>query len=213
MITDRQFLLCKRHQVGPSNPQQGIAGILGTALVPCCQNTQPRARPSAATCQWGATTVFPWKHRVPFGTAEEHILGGYCEVLLEKASSWMSVEQLRQDLTPYRVPGAYIKQLIKLVIIPATLALGVSGHVEDTQKQYTCWLCCPRRGMYSRNSAVGFCWSFNRYLVTNVEQSSFQKALKHVWIKVKHVFVCCPRSYSLQSQGLCLQRLCWQKVS
>lgn len=40
--------------------------------------------------------------------AEECILGGYCEVLLKKASSWMSVEQLRQDLTPYRVPIAYI---------------------------------------------------------------------------------------------------------
>lgn len=64
-----------------------------------------------------------------------------------------------------------------------------------------------------RNSAVGFRWSFNRYLATNVEQSSFQKTLKYVWIKVKHVFVCCPRSYPLQSQGLCLERLCWQEVS
>lgn len=160
----------------------------------------------------GATTIFLQQHRVPFGT-DKNILGRYCEVLLEKASSWMSVEQLRQDLTPHRVPVAYIKQLIKLVIIPATLALGVSGHVEDTQKQYTCWLYCPRRGMYSKNSAVGSRWSFNRYLATNVKQSSFQKALKHVWIKVKHVFVCCPRSYPLQSQGLCLERLCWQKVS
>lgn len=208
MITDRQFLLRKQHQVGPSNPQQGIAGILGTALVLCCQNTPPPARPSAATCQQGATTIFLWQHGVPFGADEKHILGAYCEVLLEKASSWMSVKQLRQDLTPHRVPVAYIKQLIKLVIILATLALGVSGHVEDTQKQYTCWLCCPRRGMYSRNSAVGFCSSFNRYLATNVEQSSFQTALKHVRIKAEHVFVCCPRSYPLQSQGLCLQRLC-----
>lgn len=58
----------------------------------------------------------------------------------------MSAEQLRQDLTPHRVPVAYIKQLIKLVIIPATPALGVSGHVANTQKQYTRWLCCPRRG-------------------------------------------------------------------
>lgn len=213
MITDRQFLLRKQHQVGPSTPQQGITGILGTAPVHCCQNTPPTARPSAVTCQQGATAIFLRQHGVPFGTDKENILGGYYEVLLEKASSWMSVEQFRKDLTPHRVPVAYIKQLIKLVIIPATLALGVSGHVEDTQKQYTCWLCCPRRGMYTRNSAVGFCWSFHRYLATNVKQSSFQKALKYVWIKVKHVCVRCPRSYPLQSQGLCLERLCWQKVS
>lgn len=183
------------------------------AQVLCCQNTSPAARPSAVTCQCGAPTIFLWQHGVPFGTDKEHLLGGNCEVLLQKASSWMSVEQLKQDLIPHRVPVAYIKQLIKLVIMPATLALGVSGHVEDTQQQYTCWLCCPRRRMYSRSSAVGFCWSFNRYLATNVEQSSFQMALKHVWIKVKRLFVRCPRSYPLQSQGLCLERLCWQKVS
>lgn len=47
----------------------------------------------------------------------------------------MPVEQLRQDPAPPRVPVAYIKQLIKLVIIQAAPALGVSGHVEDSQKQ------------------------------------------------------------------------------
>lgn len=61
-------------------------------------------------------------------------MGGYCEALLEKASAWVPVEQLRQDPAPPRVPVAYIKQLIKLVIIQAAPALGVSGHVEDSQK-------------------------------------------------------------------------------
>lgn len=73
--------------------------------------------------------------------------GEYCKALLEKASGWVAVEQLRQDAAPPRLPVAYIKQLIKLVIIQATPALGVSGHVEDSQNQYTCWLCCQRRGM------------------------------------------------------------------
>lgn len=57
MITDRQFLLCKRHEVGPSNLQHGITDILGTALLFCCQNTPPAARPSAVERRWGATTT------------------------------------------------------------------------------------------------------------------------------------------------------------
>lgn len=62
---------------------------------------------------------------------------GYREalILLEKAGSWVDVEQLRQDPAPPRVPVAYMKQLIKLVIIQAVPALGVSDHVEDSQKQ------------------------------------------------------------------------------
>lgn len=44
----------------------------------------------------------------------------------------MAVEQLRKDPALPRVVVAYIKQLVKLVIIQATPALGVNGHVEES---------------------------------------------------------------------------------
>lgn len=57
---------------------------------------------------------------------------GYHEALLEKPSGQVAVEQLRKDPALPRVVVAYIKQLVKLVIIQTTPALGVNGHVEES---------------------------------------------------------------------------------
>lgn len=61
-----------------------------------------------------------------------------------------------QGPAPPRVPVAYKKQLIKLVIIQAASALGVGGHVEDFQKQYACSCYCPRKECEVGTRQLGF---------------------------------------------------------
>lgn len=129
---NRQFLLCKQHQVGQSSPQHGITDAPGMAQHLCGQSAPPAARPSVVALAGGATATGKHSPAATWGCFK-----GYHEalILLEMASSWVDVELLRQDPEPPKVPVAYMKQIIKLVIIQAAPALGVSGHVEDSQKE------------------------------------------------------------------------------
>lgn len=129
---NRQFLLCKQHQVGQSNPQHGITDAPGMARHLCGQSAPPAARPSVVALARGATATGKHPPAATWGCVKGH---HEALILLEKAGSWVDVEQLRQDPAPPRVPVAYMKQIIKLVIIQAAPALGVSGHVEDSQQK------------------------------------------------------------------------------
>lgn len=76
-----------------------------------------------------------------------------------------------------------------------------------TGKKNTCRHCCPKWECKVWTQQLVSLVLEHTHLTTNVEQTYIQEALKHVWIKVKRVFKCCPRSYPLQNQGLCLWRL------
>lgn len=98
----------------------------------CGQSAPPAARPSVVALTRGATATGKHPPAATWGCFKGH---HEALILLEKAGSWVDVEQLRQDPAPPRVPVAYMKQIIKLVIIQAAPALGVSGHVEDSQQK------------------------------------------------------------------------------